>query len=80
MKITKYLIGGLAALALVGCKDKMRELNSNPNTIGETDPRYMFLNATQNLDNTRGSIENATKNDGVKMQYFVYYTGAAEGQ
>lgn len=80
MKITKYLIGGLAALALVGCKDKMRELNSNPNTIGETDPRYMFLNATQNLDNTRGSIENATKDAGVKMQYFVYYTGASEGQ
>ena len=33
MKITKYLIGGLAALALVGCKDKMRELNTNPDTI-----------------------------------------------
>lgn len=80
MKITKYLIGGLAALALVGCKDKMRELNSNPNTIGETDPRYMFLNGTSDLDNTRGSIENATQNDGVKMQYFVYYSGASAGQ
>ena len=80
MKITKYLIGGLAALALVGCKDKMRELNSNPNTIGETDPRYMFLNATQNLDNTRGSIENATKDAGVRAQYFVYYTGASAGK
>lgn len=80
MKITKYLIGGLAALALVGCKDKMRELNSNPNTIGETDPRYMFLNGTADLDNVRGSIESATQNDGVTMQYFVYYSGASEGQ
>lgn len=80
MKITQYLIGGLAALALVGCKDKMRELNSNPNTIGETDPRYMFLSALSDMDNTRGSIENATQNDGVKMQYFVRYDGAAAGQ
>lgn len=80
MKITKYLIGGLAALALVGCKDKMRELNSNPNTIGETDPRYMFLSGTANLDMTRGSIENASQNDAVKMQYFVRYDGAQAGQ
>ncbi len=80
MRITKYLIGGLAALALVGCKDKMRELNTNPDTTGDTDPRYMFMDAAQNLDMVRGAIEAATQNDGVKMQYFVSYDGASAGQ
>lgn len=73
MKITKYLIGGLAALALVGCKDKMKELNTNPNTIGETDPRYMFMNAMKNLDASGGITERVTS-EGQVMQYFVYYT------
>ena len=79
-QITKYLAGGLAALALVGCKDKMRELNTNPNTIGTTDPRYMFLSATQDFDyNNRGFMQDIYGNTGVKMQYFVYYTGATDG-
>jgi hypothetical protein len=73
MKITKYLIGGLAALALVGCKDKMKELNTNPNTIGETDPRYMFMNAMKNFDTSGGITERVTS-EGQMAQYFVYYT------
>lgn len=80
MKITKYLIGGLAALALVGCKDKMRELNTNPNTIGTTDPRYMFMSAMQDFDyNDRSYMETNFSTTGVMMQYFVSYTGAADG-
>ncbi|MDE5945265.1 MAG: SusD/RagB family nutrient-binding outer membrane lipoprotein [Rikenella sp.] len=75
MKITKYLIGGLAALALVGCKDKMKELNTNPETIGETDPRYMFLNAMNNFDASGGITERVTS-EGQIMQYFVYYTSS----
>ena len=75
MKITKYLIGGLAALALVGCANKMKELNTNPNTIGETDPRYMFLQATNNLDvTTAASLSGRVTSEGQLMQYFVYYT------
>lgn len=78
MKITKYLIGGLAALALVGCKDKMKELNTNPNTIGETDPRYMFLQAMNNFDVVGGSpISYRVTNEGQLMQYFVYYTNGS---
>ena len=79
MKITKYLIGGLAALALVGCKDKMKELNSNPNTIGETDPRYMFMNALSDFDYNRSNSTNLASSEGRMMQYFVSYSGAAEG-
>ncbi len=80
MKITKYLIGGLAALALVGCKDKMRELNTNPETIGETDPRYMFMNAMADLDySSRGAIQYRASSEGQMMQYFVNYQGAANG-
>ncbi|WP_304708186.1 SusD/RagB family nutrient-binding outer membrane lipoprotein [uncultured Rikenella sp.] len=80
MKITKYLIGGLAALALVGCKDKMRELNTNPNTITTTDPRYVFLSVMQDFDySERGFGEQLMFNTAVKMQYFVSYTGATDG-
>ena len=80
MKITKYLIGGLAALALVGCKDKMRELNTNPDTIGETDPRYLFLNSMQDFDwPSRGYLQVVPQNVGALMQYVAYYNGASAG-
>ncbi len=77
MRITKYLIGGLAALALVGCKDKMRELNSDPGIVGDADPRYMFFDAVQNLDySSRSSSSYIFSSEGRMMQYFVYYDGA----
>lgn len=80
MKLTKYVVGGLAALALVGCKDKMRELNTNPNTIGETDPRYIFMSVMQDFDyDSRGFGEALMFNTSLKMQYFVEYRGAADG-
>ena len=80
MKITKYLIGGLAALALVGCKNKMKELNTNVETIGETDPRYMFLNAVADMDySNRAAVQYCASSEGQIMQYFVTYTGATEG-
>ena len=79
MKLTKYIIGGLAALALVGCKDKMRELNTNPDTIGNTDPQYMFLSAMSDFDNdSRGAVTEKWS-AGTNMQYFVYYAGAGDG-
>ena len=79
MKLTKYLIGGLAALALVGCKDKMRELNTNPDTIGNTEPQYMFLSAMSDFDNDSRGAVNQKWAAGTNMQYFVYYTGAGDG-
>lgn len=81
MKITQYLIGGLAALALVGCKDKMRELNTNPDTIAEVDPRYLFMSTMQDFDNpSRGFIAGNAQTTGAQMQYFVYYDGASAGR
>ena len=79
MKLTKYILGGLAALALVGCQDKMRELNTNPNTIGDTNPEYMFLSAISNLDFDSRGAGQVRWSTGVNMQYFVYYTGAGDG-
>ena len=79
MKLTKYIIGGLAALALVGCKDKMRELNTNPDTIGSTDPRYMFLGAMSDLDyDSRGAATQKWQT-AINMQYFVHQDGAGSG-
>lgn len=75
MKITKYLIGGLAALALVGCKDKMRELNTNPETVGEADPRSMFLGANTNFDFGRSNGgSSAEYNAGLMFQYWSGFT------
>ena len=79
MKLTKYMIGGLAALALVGCKDKMRELNTNPDTIGTTEPQYMFLAAMSDFDNDSRGAVNVKWAVGQNMQHFVYYTGAGDG-
>ena len=79
MKLTKYILGGLAALALVGCQDKMRELNTNPDTIGDTNPEYMFLSAMSNLDYDSRGVGQGRWSSGVNMQYFVYYTGAGDG-
>ena len=79
MKLTKYILGGLAALALVGCKDKMRELNTNPDTIGNTNPEYMFLSAMSNLDFDSRGAGQVRWSSGVNMQYFVYYDGAGDG-
>ena len=79
MKLTKYILGGLAALALVGCQDKMRELNTNPDTIGDTNPEYMFLSAISNLDFDSRGAGQVRWSTGVNMQYFVYYTGAGDG-
>ena len=79
MKLTKYILGGLAALALVGCKDKMRELNTNPDTIGTTDPRYMLLGALSDLDyDSRGAATQKWQT-AINMQYFVHQDGAGTG-
>lgn len=46
----KYIVSAavLAVAALTGCKDKMRELNTNPDLISQTQPEFMFYGATYN--------------------------------
>lgn len=48
--IKKYALGFLTVAALVGCKDKMIELNTNPDLMSDTNPEYMFLGATSSWD------------------------------
>ncbi len=73
--ISKYIFGGvlLSALALTGCKDKMRELNTNQTSLQSTDPRYMFFAATRLFDNSdgRGFCATRSMNIGRWMQYFA---------
>lgn len=71
----KYILGAavLSLAALTGCKDKMRELNTNPDLISETLPEYMFLGATKNW----GWFNNGWARDragavGSTMQVSVY--------
>ena len=73
--ISKYIFGGvlLSALALTGCKDKMRELNTNQTSLQSTDPRYMFFAATRLFDNSdgRGFCATRSMSIGRWMQYFA---------
>lgn len=73
--ISRYIFGGvlLSALALTGCKDKMRELNSDQASLQSTDPRYMFFAATRLFDNSDGRGFCATRSMGIGryMQYFA---------
>lgn len=45
----KYIVSAavLSVAVLTGCKDKMRELNTNPNLMSSALPEYQFLGATQ---------------------------------
>ncbi len=50
--INKFLAAGLVASSLVGCKDRMIELNTNPNTVSSTTMPYLFTGATSNFGYT----------------------------
>ena len=71
----KYILGAavLSVAVLTGCKDKMRELNSDQASLQSTDPRYMFFAATRLFDNSdgRGFCATRSMNIGRWMQYFA---------
>lgn len=71
----KYLLSAavLSLAVLTGCKDKMRELNSNPDLISETLPEYMFLGATKNWGwFSNGWARNRAGAIGATMQVSLY--------
>jgi|GEM_PF-2503423 len=74
--INKYFLGvGLLMISVVGCKDKMIELNTNPDLAIDTDPRYLFAQAT--ADFKRSSFwasESIFQNQTQAMQYHVHYS------
>ena len=79
-KIKYILIGAFTLLTLTGCLDEYKELNTNPELLGATDPRNAFTGATENWNNSSRNHLMA-KYSGVMqyMQYIVYYGGAQEG-
>ena len=79
-KIKNICIAVFSLLLLSGCLDEFQELNTNPELLGETDPRNVFTGATENFNNrSRGHL--MSKYSGVMqlMQYIVYYNGAQDG-
>lgn len=70
--VNKFILGLVALGALSGCKDKMTELNTNPNIIGITNPEYQFVGATMSFDRTgRESIASLYPGVMTMMQYIV---------
>ena len=75
----KYILGAavLSVAALTGCKDKMRELNTNPNLMTSALPEYQFLGATQDWGFFgRGWPASRAGNIGALMQVSVWRTGS----
>lgn len=80
MKKYKVILMGVLALStLSGCLKEYQELNTNPELLGETDPRFVFTGATENFNNSSRNHLMA-KYSGVMqmMQYLVNYQGAQE--
>lgn len=71
----KYILGAavLSVTVLTGCKDKMRELNTNPDLISQTLPEFMFTGATKNWGwFSNGWARNRAGAIGSTMQVSVY--------
>lgn len=78
-KLKSIILAGITLLSLGGCKSDLQELNTNPELLGETDPRFVFTGATQNWNNcSRDHL--MSKYSGVMqiMQYLVSYGGPTE--
>jgi hypothetical protein len=81
MKKIKYTLLGICSLFIFwGCLDEYKDLNTNPELLGTTDPRYVFTGATENFNNsTRQHLLGKYSDVMQYMQYIVYYRGAQEG-
>lgn len=73
--LNKFLAAGLLVASLnTGCKDVMKEMNSNPETVSSTNMEYLFLGATSAYfdQQARGTL--TEKYDLMaKMQYIGTY-------
>lgn len=81
MKKFKYILAGAFSIfMLTGCLEDFQELNTNPEELGNADPRNVFTGATENFNNSsRGHLTG--KYSGVMryMQYLVSSSGASDG-
>lgn len=81
MKKMKYTFFGVLMLGMLsGCLKDYQELNTDPELLGNTDPRNVFTGATENFNN-RSRQHLMGKYQGVMqaMQYIVFYEGPQSG-
>ncbi len=79
-RIKLFLIGIFVILSVSSCLDTYKDLNTDKELLGITDPRYIFTGAVENFNNnSRGHL--MSKYSGVMqlMQYIVNYGGAQDG-
>lgn len=81
MKKIKYLVAaGLCGMMFAGCLSEFQELNTNPEELGNADPRNVFTGATENFNNSsRGHLTGKYSGVMVYMQYLVGASGASSG-
>lgn len=79
-KLKNIFIGALSLLMFTGCLDNYRDLNTDPELLGSTDPRNVFTGATENWNNSqRHHLMNKYSGVMQLMQYVVHYNGPQEG-
>ncbi len=81
MKATRHILAGiLLPLMFAGCLKEYQELNTDPEQLGTTDPRYVFTGATMNFtNNSRSHLTGKYSGVMVYMQYLVSASGASSG-
>lgn len=81
MKAIRYILAGiLLPMMLAGCLDEYQELNTNPEQLATTDPRYVFTGATMNFTNqSRSHLTGKYGGVMVYMQYLVSASGPSAG-
>lgn len=81
MKAIRYILAWiLLPMMLAGCLDEYQELNTNPELLATTDPRYVFTGATMNFTNqSRSHLTGKYGGVMVYMQYLVSASGPSAG-
>lgn len=65
-------------ITLSGCNDELRNLNTNPEILDQTQPEYLFAGATQNfMNSTREHLISRYSGVMTFMQYLVATDGAS---
>jgi len=78
-KIKYIFLGVFSLFVFSGCLDEYKDLNTDPELLGTTDPRYVFTGATENFNNSSRQHLLGKYSDVMQyMQYIVFYHGAQE--
>lgn len=81
MKRIKYILVGVCSLLMfASCLETYQELNTDPEKLGNADPRSVFTGATQNFNNSsRAHLTGKYSGTMIYMQYLVPTGGASAG-